>query len=661
MNCQEAQVLSIPHIMGDLDPSSKQYQELEAHLAICQVCAEEYESSKETVEFIQEHKAEFAEAFEAIDREKAAEQEEIERCWKRMEAELDKLEAQKKQEKQAKFRRLFVRVSAAAACLAIGVFTWMTFSIHSTPETTQKLVPQQVILAPKLSVKIELISENGSILIPANRQIVSSNNESKTLVINNKHRMTMNSNTSLSVESLEKNGIGCLVKLDFGQIYANVEHDGNPFVVDTAHGKAVITGTTFDIKATDTGTTLVVGEGAVQFGSDGGFVNVAAGQTSRIIAKLAPTRPILCNAAKLTAWATGYKASPVLAQVAPTKSYSNTSTSNFSWSTDEEPIVLEENVDGIKTAAELIEQAHKHDTAYTLGDSANRQKALSLYNSALEYEPDEKQRLHILHRMAQLYGTAYRKDKGEKPNYRRAMELYKEIIDSYPPDEPKVIEAMLWTGGHHTTLREVESAIKSFKKALDIDTDEMKERMESLQENGQEEEAASLQKNLDSIKHYQEIGVDHIDYAANRIGYLYAHGELRAIVDKHHGTFIGDRAHDRLVENMNKMPSLWAPTNDEPFSQPESTLQAAFPAPAAHTESQKHKGIKTQTDTIPEATKKHYTVEPNITEIPQKDKHIAREPRAPPLSYLSKCLIGAASLIILILAAVIIKKQKTNI
>jgi cation transport ATPase len=125
MNCEEAQVLSIPHIMGDLDPCSKQYQELEAHLAICQVCAEEYESSKETVEFIQEHKAEFAEAFEAIDREKAVEQEEIQSCWKRMEAELDRQEAQERQEKEAKFRRLFVKVSAAAACLAIGVFTWI--------------------------------------------------------------------------------------------------------------------------------------------------------------------------------------------------------------------------------------------------------------------------------------------------------------------------------------------------------------------------------------------------------------------------------------------------------------------------------------------------------------------------------------------------------
>lgn len=75
MDCEEAQVLSIPHIMGDLDPDSEQYRELESHLASCQVCTEEYKNNEWAIRFIEEHKAKFAAAFEAIDREKAAEQE----------------------------------------------------------------------------------------------------------------------------------------------------------------------------------------------------------------------------------------------------------------------------------------------------------------------------------------------------------------------------------------------------------------------------------------------------------------------------------------------------------------------------------------------------------------------------------------------------------
>jgi len=337
MNCEEAQALSIPHIMSDFDPGSKQYQELEAHLAICQVCTEEYESSKETVEFIQEHKAEFAEAFEAIDREKTAEQEEIQRCWKRMEAELDRQEAQERQEKQAKFRRLFVRVSATAACLAIGVFAWITFPTHSTPNTVPKSAPQQVAFVSTPSVKVELVTNTGNIPIPSDQQITSAN-QLKTLLINGKHRMTMNTYTILAIEPLVKNSnIGCLVKLDSGQIYANVEHDGNLFAVDTACGKAVITGTTFDVKVTDDSTTLIVSEGTVQFKSQDGIVNVTAGQTSEITSQSAPSIPLSCNTAELTAWATGYKSIPALAQAE-----SNTDLSELPLFFGKEPIVLEE-------------------------------------------------------------------------------------------------------------------------------------------------------------------------------------------------------------------------------------------------------------------------------------------------------------------------------
>lgn len=311
----------------------------------------------------------------------------------------------------------------------------------------------------------------------------------------------------------------------------------------------------------------------------------------------------------------------------------------------------------VKTAEELIEQAHKHDGSYITGENVNRQKALSLYQSALGIEPDEKQRLHILYRMAQLYGVTYRKDKGEKPDYLRAMELYKEIIDSYPPDEPKVIEAILWIGGHQTILREFDDAIATFKKALEIDTDEMKEHLEHLQEDGQQEKAASLKKILDSIRHYQEIAVDHVDYAASRISYLYAHGELKAIIEKYQGTFIADRAHDRLVENMNKLPSLWAPQNDSPSSPSNPSLRATTSTPSAH--NQTFKGIQVQSETVSEVPKRQSSSEPNTFEKPRKKEHVTKESRAPPKGYLLKFTIVAAGLIVLVLAVIIIRKRIT--
>ena len=337
MNCEEAKILSIAHILGDLDPGSEQCRQFESHLAFCQVCAEEYKSSKWAIRFIEEHKAEFAVAFEAIDREKAAEQEEIERSWKRIEARLDELDVQKRKEKQAKFHRLVVRVSAVAACFVVGISTFLTYSIYSKQKIVPKPTTQQVAHTIKPSVRIELVSKNGRILIPANQRIASTD-ELKMLVINGRHRMMMNTNTILAVESLiENNNTGCLVKLASGRIYTHVEHDGNPFVVDTAHGNAVITGTTFDVKVTDDNTTLVVSEGTVQFESENGVVNVAAGQTSKIAGQSAPSIPLSCNTAKLTAWATGYKPELALVEVK-----SNTDPWELTLSLGKEPVVLEE-------------------------------------------------------------------------------------------------------------------------------------------------------------------------------------------------------------------------------------------------------------------------------------------------------------------------------
>lgn len=314
MDCKEAQVLLIPHILGDLDPDSRQCHELEAHLLSCQVCAEEYETNKWVVEFIQEHKTLFAEAFETIDKKRAAEQEEIKRSWQAVQAKLAKIEAQ---EKQAKLRRTLWKVTAAAAaCVVIGISAWLTLS---NSKTLEKPIMQQLTVAPAPSMKIELLSDTGNIAVPAGTQIKTTASELKTLIVNGRHRMVLNTETALSIEPLEDNGrLGCMIKLAAGEIFTHVEHDGNPFIVGTAHGKAIIKGTTFDVKAADAGTTLVVTEGTVQFESEQGLVEVAAGQISEIVAQSAPTKPVSCDTTELTAWATGHEIKTVLAKIRST-------------------------------------------------------------------------------------------------------------------------------------------------------------------------------------------------------------------------------------------------------------------------------------------------------------------------------------------------------
>lgn len=310
MDCKEAQILFVSHIMGDLKPKSLQSLELEAHLRSCQVCAKEYKESKATIEFIQSNKTEFAEAFESIERKETAERQELERSWQAIEVKLDKLEAQ---QKTAPFFRIIWKATVAAACAIIGISIWL---ILTNSKTSPEHAPQQLALTSAPSVKIELLSDDGSIIIPADRNITTSTSRLKTLVLNDKHRLIMNEKTKISIQPFRYDKyIGCMVNLSSGQIYANVEHDGNPFIVETTHGKAVITGTTFDVKATGTGTTLIVAEGAVQFASQVGSVEVQAGQTSKIIAQSTPTQPLPCNVEELTAWATGYELKTTLAKI----------------------------------------------------------------------------------------------------------------------------------------------------------------------------------------------------------------------------------------------------------------------------------------------------------------------------------------------------------
>ncbi|MHC4159904.1 MAG: FecR family protein, partial [Planctomycetota bacterium] len=323
MTCEEAQLLMVPMWAKMLGITSKEKMAFNVHVIVCPACSKEYKETKELMPLVKKHWGPVSiETRQLLERagHKVLEQKHIstnrsqpmtvEEGWKDLCRRCPDLA------EKPKSLQLFLRIGAVAACLVVGILTWMVFSNYSKPQTLpQDSSSQQVASAPKPSVKVELVTDTGNIPIPSDQQITSAD-QLKTLLINDKHKMRMNTNTVLAVEPLvEHSNIGCLVKLTSGQIYTHVRHDGNPFVVDTAYGEAVITGTTFDIKATDTSVTLVVSEGTVQFESENGVVNITAGQTSEIVGQSAPSNPILCNADELTAWATGYKLEAILTQV----------------------------------------------------------------------------------------------------------------------------------------------------------------------------------------------------------------------------------------------------------------------------------------------------------------------------------------------------------
>jgi len=336
MTCKQAGLAMALHIANDPDMPEKRHLAFERHLENCPKCTKEYKESKFIIELVKQHWKVSEETLELI--EKAGRNYKpkmtVEEGWQDLCQRCPDLAESSK----PKSIQLFLHISAAAACLVIGVLTWLVFSNYSKQQIPpQNSSPEQVVSALKPSVKVELVTNTGNVLISSGQQVTSAG-QLKTLLINGKHRMMMNINTVLAVEPLiEKSNIGCLVKLASGQIYTHVQHDGNPFVVDTSNGKAVITGTTFDVKATDVSTTLVVSEGTVRFESEKSIVKVAAGQISEITSKSAPSIPLSCNSTELTAWATGYKAGAALA-----KTELNPDPWDLPLSFGEKPIVLAE-------------------------------------------------------------------------------------------------------------------------------------------------------------------------------------------------------------------------------------------------------------------------------------------------------------------------------
>jgi len=154
----------------------------------------------------------------------------------------------------------------------------------------------------------------------SDRTVLTSVGEARRVILDRRHKIVMNASTRLSIRLLERaGGMGYLVDLAQGEICVDVEHDGRPFVVRTIHGRAVITGTTFDVKVTDAGTTLVVAEGCVRFESDAGAVYVTAGRRSILgAAAVLPSLPESCDATILTAWArVGQSATEVAQDVGP--------------------------------------------------------------------------------------------------------------------------------------------------------------------------------------------------------------------------------------------------------------------------------------------------------------------------------------------------------
>lgn len=298
MNCKKIQTLQIAHLLGDSFPQSNRARRIKNHLSACTRCAREYRELQKSLEFLQRHKTDFSKALIHRRDVKPQQYRTAEQSWNAIKDKIERLHPAPKTKKTAAYT--WLRRIAPAACLAIAASIWLSGRLSQTtpPQNTPAGIAYN-----KPSLQIELLSDKGNKLISPGTEIRTDKHNPKTLLIENRHRLVMNSATILTIHPLKKySASGCRIKLKYGEIYARVAHTGNNFQINTRHGTALIKGTVFDIRTTKEHTTLVVTEGNVQLKSQKGSVDVKTGQTSSISRNSAPTVPAYCNVTELTKW-----------------------------------------------------------------------------------------------------------------------------------------------------------------------------------------------------------------------------------------------------------------------------------------------------------------------------------------------------------------------
>ncbi|MFG0840619.1 FecR family protein [Pseudomonas sp. FYR_5] len=129
-------------------------------------------------------------------------------------------------------------------------------------------------------------------------------NERRQVELPDGSHLELNGSTQLQVEFSAGQRH---VRLNAGEVMFSVAHDSNrPFVVDTAQGSVIVTGTRFDVRLDPASTRVAVEQGSVRVqGKGASLAQLTAGQGSHIDEQGLVAAPYAVNIGAMTAWRQG--------------------------------------------------------------------------------------------------------------------------------------------------------------------------------------------------------------------------------------------------------------------------------------------------------------------------------------------------------------------
>ena len=188
------------------------------------------------------------------------------------------------------------------------------------------------------------------------------------------------------------------------------------------------------------------------------------------------------------------------------------------------------------TWRELVNEAKNYDPVYTQSaESADRNKAISLYGQAITKEPSNPENIKVKHRIAQLYACYSDPDRGIHPNLFAGMTIFNDIINHYPITQIDCLQSHIGLGCAYLIQGNPDQANFYYKRVLDFEPENYLTTKKNLSE--QEFEGY-----LEKVTSVRLTSVDTIAKASYRIGPEYFFDQMNYIVNKYPNTPLAERA-----------------------------------------------------------------------------------------------------------------------
>ncbi|MHC4213736.1 MAG: tetratricopeptide repeat protein [Planctomycetota bacterium] len=215
--------------------------------------------------------------------------------------------------------------------------------------------------------------------------------------------------------------------------------------------------------------------------------------------------------------------------------------------------IIENEIFDNKEVAQLIAQARKHDPMYCNPEDANRNKAVSYYEKAMQQQAGSKVNTVLANRIAQLYAFWEDNSKGIRHKPLKARRMWKRSIEWSDPNQLLWSQAQMGLASASVMTGDFESALTAYKKILEVNPDKIQNTDWQITSGGQVQEkdsAIQTEHKKNYIKKMQIRAVENIFYISKRIDPETTITEMHNIAAKYENTPIEDRASKLLLEGL---------------------------------------------------------------------------------------------------------------